>query len=438
MDQTQNWGTVSPELMQVAERARQEPSAVFNSLAHYLMPELLASCYCRQRAAAAVGVDGVSKESYGYSLEKNLQNLHERLRGKQYRHQPIKRVNIKKEGGGMRPLGISAFEDKLVQDALREVLSAVYEQDFLNCSYGFRPGRRAHDAIRALNEAANRGKANWVIEADIRSFFDSVPHERLMELLRIRIRDGSLERLVGKCLKVGILEGEELSTSDQGTPQGSVLSPLLANIYLHYVLDVWFEDDVKPLLKGRAELVRYADDFVICFEREDDARRVYDVLPKRMENYGLSLHPDKTRLIPFERPPHEQKGGKGPGSFDFLGFTMYWKRMRTGKWCLSFQTRSSRLGRAIQRIGEYCRLNRHLPVKEQHAGLSRRLRGHFNYFGVNGNGEALEKVFWYAKHLWVKWLRRRSQRSRPWEHFDKMFKRFPLPAPRISVRIWGK
>ena len=324
----------------------------------------------------------------------------------------------------------------MVQDAIREVLGAVYEQDFLDCSYGFRPGRSAHDALRALNKTALQGWANWIVEADIRKFFDSVPHGRLLELLRKRVRDRSLERLVGKCLNVGVLEGEETLTSELGTPQGSVLSPLLANIYLHHTLDLWLENEVKPRLRGRAVLVRYADDFVIGFEREDDARRVYDVLPKRMAAYSLALHPDKTRLIPFLRPGREQKRGKGPATFDFLGFTLYWKRRRAGYWMPALQTCGSRLRRAIRKAGEYCRGNRHLPVKEQHAGLCRRLRGHYNYFGVNGNLDSLGQLFWFAKRLWVKWLRRRSQRSRSWEHFRKMLDRFPLPAPRIAVQIW--
>jgi group II intron reverse transcriptase/maturase len=438
MDQTQNWSAMSPELAKVAERASREPLAIFHSLAHHLTPELLERCYHRQRADAAVGVDGVTKEVYGQRLRENILELHRRLRDKRYRHQPIRRVSIPKETGGVRPLGVSAFEDKVVQDAVREVLSAVYEQDFRNCSYGFRPGRSAHDAIRAVDGAARWDRANWIVEADIRSFFDKVPHRRLLELLRKRVCDVSLERLVGKCLHVGVLEGEELSSSDIGTPQGSVLSPLLANIYLHYALDVWFEDTVKPHLLGRAILVRYADDFVMCFEREEDARRVFSVLPKRMEAFGLELHPDKTRLIPFTRPAREQAGGKGPGAFDFLGFTMYWKRMRGGVWQFSCQTRSSRVSRAVRRIGEYCRLNRHLPVREQYASLCRRLHGHFNYFGVNGNMPALRQVYWQATQQWVKWLRRRSQRSRPWEHFRRLLDHFPLPTPRIRVRIWGK
>jgi group II intron reverse transcriptase/maturase len=429
---------MSPELMKVASRARNEPSARFHSLAHLIDVPALTRAFQRLRLDAAVGVDGVTKELYGLGLEANLRNLHERLRNKRYRHQPIRRVNIPKDDGGTRPLGISAFEDKIVQEAIREVLSAVYEEDFLPCSYGYRPGRSAHDAIRALGNAAMKGWANWILEADIRRFFDSVPHQRLMELLRERMPDGSLLRLVGKCLHVGVLEGEELTVSEEGTPQGSVLSPLLANIYLHYALDVWFERDVKPRQRGKAELVRYADDFVLCFEHEDDARRMFEVLPKRMEKFGLTLHPDKTRLIPYARPRKQQREGKGPGMFDFLGFTFFWKRTRGGMWANAVQTRGARLARTIQRIHGYCRKMRHESVRDQHAGLVRRLRGHINYFGVNGNAARVSRVVHAAKRCWLHWLRRRSQRSRMnWERFNGLLKRLPLPRARIVVQIWG-
>jgi len=325
-------GGMSPELRKVVDRAKREPEGRFHSLAHLIDVQALERAYHRQRSSAAVGVDGVTKERYGQNLEANLQDLHARLKAKTYRHQPIRRVHIPKGQGQTRPIGVSAFEDKLVQDAVREVLGAIYEQDFLDCSYGFRPKRSAHDAVRTLRRVVDQGKVKWILEADIVSFFDSLDRTKLKEMLQERVADGSLLRLIGKCLHVGVLDGEAFFEPEVGTVQGSVLSPLMGNLYLHCVLDRWLEAEVKPRLRGQATLIRYCDDFIIGFEREDDARRVMAVLEKRLGRFGLTLHPDKTRLLPFWRPPRSQQGGKGPGAFDFVGFTFYWKRTRNGHW----------------------------------------------------------------------------------------------------------
>lgn len=430
-------GNMSPQILKVVERARTQPSARFHALAYLIDVEALQRAYDRARKGAAVGVDGVSKDQYGQDLERNLQDLHERLKTNRYRHQPIRRVHIPKGDGKLRPLGISAFEDKLVQDALREVLDAIYEQDFLPCSFGFRRGLSAHDAIKALMEIANRGEANWVLEADVKAYFDSVDRSALMEFMRVRIADGSLLRLIGKCLNVGVLDGEQYTSPDMGTAQGSALSPLLGNVYMHYVLDTWFENEVKPRMRGKAQIIRYADDFIMCFEREDDARRVMQVLGKRLGRFGLTLHPDKTRLVSFRRPPRSQQGGKGPGTFDLLGFTIFWRRTSRGRWMMGAKTRSARLRRSIKAVYDWCRRHRHLTIKEQHAALVRRIRGHYNYFGVNGNMHCLGQLEHMATKAWYKWLRRRSQRKHlTWARFTKILTVYPLPRPYVAVQIW--
>ncbi|MCO6438634.1 MAG: group II intron reverse transcriptase/maturase [Phycisphaerae bacterium] len=439
MDDALTSTAMSPQLLKVAERARREPQAKFHSLAHLIDAAALERAYHRQRSNAAVGVDGITKEQYGQNLEDNLRNLHERLRAKRYRHQPIRRVYIPKDQGRrMRPIGISAFEDKLVQDALREVLEAIYEQDFLESSFGFRPQRSAHDAIRTLNRAIYRREVNWVLEADIESFFDSVDRPTLLGMLQKRVPDGALWRLIGKCLRAGVLDGEDLSWPERGMAQGSALSPLLGNIYLHYVLDLWFEQEVRPRMRGKAQLIRFADDFIMCFERQDDARRVMSVLDKRMKKFGLSLHPEKTRLLPFQCPSANHKG-KGPGTFDFLGFTLYWQRARSGRWEIACKTRRARLRRAIKAAYDWCRSYRHLPVRQQHAALVRRIRGHFNYFGVNGNTRSLVLLDQHVKRAWFKWLCRRSHRARlNWERFTDLLRDYPLPTPRVYVQIWER
>lgn len=400
---------MSPKLQKVAEIARRDPNGRLFALAHLMDEDELVRAYRRLRNNAAVGVDGVTKEAYGRNLGGNIQDLLTRLKAKRYRHQPIRRVHIPKAKGRTRPIGLSTTEDKIVQGAMREVLQAIYEQDFLDCSYGFRPKRSAHDAMRAIHQAAYRGEVQWVLEADVQSFFDSLSRVKLNEMLQIRIADGQMMRLVGKCLHVGILDGEEFSEPDIGTTQGSILSPLLGNVYLHYALDVWFEREIRPTLEGKAQLVRYADDFVVLFENQRDAEHVQEALHKRMAECELTLHPDKTRLIRFEEPPWRQAGGRGPDTFDFLGFTLYWRRPSKGKrWQLGCKTSGPRQRRAIGAVYEWCRRHRHLPMVEQHTALTSKLRGHYGYYGVNGNYGCINHLWHWAKHAWYKWLMRRK------------------------------
>lgn len=427
---------MSPGLLKVAERAKRHPEARMLALAHHIDEPALERAYHSLRSDAAVGVDGMTVEQYGEQLAGNLQALRARMKAGQYRHQPIRRVNIPKENGSTRPIGISTVEDKVVQRAVRDVLEAVYEQDFLECSYGFRPRRGAHDAIRKLHEVVPSGSANYILEADIVSFFDSIDRKVLMEMLRERIADEKLMRLVGKCLHVGILEGERYLEPEEGTAQGSILSPLLGNVYLHHVLDIWFEREVKPRLRGRSALVRYADDFVMCFEYKDDAEKVWNVLGSRFAKFGLTLHPKKTRRFPFQPPAN--RGGKGGATFDFLGFTLHWQRSRQGKWRMACKTRGARLRRAINAVAEWCRRHLHLPVEQQHLALAHKLNGHYGYYGVNGNIAALATLRHQARRAWKKWLDRRSQRARMnWKRFEELEARYPLPLPRIRVQIWG-
>jgi len=430
---------MSPGLLRVVERARRDPQERQFSLAYLIDVDALRRAYGRIRKNAAVGVDGVTKEEYGQDLEENLRDLHKRMRAMKYRHQPIRRVHIAKAESGKRPIGISCLEDKIVQGALTEVLGAIYEQDFLDGSFGFRRKRSAHDALKALYRAVRDGGANVIFEADVKSFFDTVHRRTMKEMLEERIADKSFMRLVGKCLHVGVLEGEVFTRPNEGTVQGSIISPMLGNIYLHNVLDRWFEGQVKPRLRGKATLIRYCDDFIICFERMDDAERVEGVLNKRVEKYHLSLHPEKTRLVDFRRPPIEQKGGKGPGSFDFLGFTVYWRRNRKGPgWHVASKTRKARLTRAVKNAYDFCRSQRHKPIAVQHQALVSRIRGHLVYFGVNDNGKSLSALVYWATRAWYKWLNRRSQRARlNWERFQDLLKDFPLPQPKVYVNLWN-
>ncbi|MCU0664890.1 MAG: reverse transcriptase domain-containing protein, partial [Myxococcota bacterium] len=305
-------------------------------------------------------------------------------------------------------------------------------------SYGFRPGRSGHDAIKALNKSIRHGEANWILEAGIASFFDSLVRPKLKEMLEERIDDKSLMRLVGKCLHVGVLDGAEFYTPDEGAVQGSILSPLLGNIYLHHAIDLWYEREVKPRMKGRSCLVRYADDLVFGFEHREDAERVMAVLGQRLERYGLRLAQDKTRLLDFRRPPPEQQDGKGPDNFDFLGFKHYWRRSRGGVWHPAWKTRTKSLRKAIVALQDWCKANRHLSIPEQHKALTRRVQGHFNYFGVNGNSSSLSALKYKVERSWFRWLRRRSQRTGlTWKRFGQILKALPLPKVKVYRNLWA-
>lgn len=434
MQRTQTLDNVSTKLQRIAELARKAPKIAIRTLAHHIDVEFLRVAYQQTRKDGAVGVDEQTAADYAASLEVNLQSLLDRFKSGTYRAPPVRRVEIPKGDGTMRPLGIPTFEDKVLQRAVAMVLNAVYEQDFLECSYGFRPGRSAHQALDALWRATMDVGGGWVLEIDIRHFFDSVRHGHLRVILDQRVRDGVLRRTIDKWLNAGVQHDGAIRYPDGGTPQGGVISPLLANVYLHEVLDVWFEQEVRPRLDGSASLIRYADDATMVFARERDARRVLAVLAKRFAKYGLTLHPEKTRLIDFRRP---NGNGDGPGSFDVLGFTHFWGLSQKGNWVVQRKTSRSRFGRALQRITEWCRRGRHLPVREQHKTLVAKVRGHYNYFGITGNSRALGRFLHEVNRAWRKWLNRRSNRARmTWEHFKLLVSQYPLPLPRIVHSVY--
>jgi group II intron reverse transcriptase/maturase len=418
------------------------PGVALTTLAHALDLDALRDAYRETRKDGAVGVDGQTAQQYAEDLEGNLRSLLERFRSGRYRAPAVRRVHIPKhDGKRTRPIGIPTFEDKILQRAAARVLEAVYEQDFLPCSYGFRPGRSAHQALQDLWVAAMKMGGGWVLDVDIQDFFGSLDHDHLRGFLNQRVRDGVLRRAIDKWLRAGVLEEGRLSRPSEGTPQGGVISPLLANIYLHIVLDEWFAEVVRPRLRGASALIRYADDFVIVFAREDDARRVLEVLPKRLGKYGLRVHPDKTRLVPFRRPRPESRPDRShrPGTFDFLGFTHYWGRSRKGSWVLKRQTASDRQRRALVSMNRWLSRHRHRSIVEQHQLLSWKLRGHNAYYGITGNWQRLSRFHFAVVGLWRKWLNRRSQRGRlTWERFTALLRRYPLPRPRVVHSVYRR
>jgi RNA-directed DNA polymerase len=426
-----NPDVVSTRQERIASLASQSPPMGFTSLAYLMDLPWLLEAYHRTRKTGATGVDGQTWHEYGQNLEANLQSLLDRAKSGRYTAPPVKRAHIPKAGDPTqtRPIGIPTLEDKVLQRAVVMLLGPIYEQDFVDGSYGFRPGRGAHQALERLWKETMNTDGGWVLEVDISKFFDTLDHDHLRQFVQHRVRDGVLLRLIGKWLNAGVMESGQISYPETGSPQGGVISPLLANVYLHYVLDTWFQQEVQPRLAGRAYLIRYADDFVIGFTDQKDARRVMDVLPKRFGRYGLKIHPTKTRLVRFNKPDDRSGPSGKPESFDLLGFTHYWGRSLRGQWVVKRKTSDSRLSRALRSIHQWCRSNRHRPLAEQQQTLSQKIRGHCAYYGITGNSACLSAFRMWTVRAWRYWLSRRNrERGMTWDRFNKLLERYPLPA----------
>ena len=428
---------MSTQLSRLTERAKADKTARFLSIAHLLTPEALREAFGGLRKDASAGVDEVTYAEYEKAAWENIQTLHHRLVSYQYRAQPLRRVYIPKENGKERPISIPALEDKIVQKATVTVLNAIYEQDFFPCSYGFRPGQSPHDALDAVGRTICRGPIAYVLEADIQSYFDAIVRSQLMAFIERRIGDRNILRLIRKWIHVGVVEDGRLLVTETGTGQGQVISPLLANVYLHYVLDEWFEHEVKPRLRGTAAEIRYADDFILCFQYREDAERVLQVLPKRFAKYGLTLHPEKTRLLAFGRSalpsgPDAQR----PAAFDFLGFTHVCARSRRGRFTIHVRTMRKRLRRSVKAVAQWCQQHRHDPVENQAVALNAKLRGHYQYYGRPTNYHGLWRFHRAVRQLWHKWLNRRTRgKSLDWRSFEQLLLRHPLRPPRI-MHAW--
>ena len=437
MGDTPGSQTVSTKLQRIAEQAKQYPAMVFNNLYHLIDRDFLMEAFRQTRKSGALGVDKITAKQYAANLEANLRDLHERLRDNRYVAPPVERVWIDKEDGKKRPIGKPCFEDKIVQRAVMMILMAIFDHDFYDFSHGFRKGHSQHQALHELREMSRKLNISWILDADVSGFFDNIDHGLLVEILKQRVNDGGIIRLIGKWLNAGVVEAGTLTYPEKGTPQGGVISPMLANLFLHYVLDEWFVKEVKPRMKGRCFLIRFADDFIIGFEREDDAKRIMDVLPKRFNRFNLTIHPEKTVLVQFKKPQFREKPAKGNGTFDFLGFTHHWAKSRRGFWYIKRKTIGKRLRGFMNRMWDWCRENRHKPLREQYDALCSKLRGYYQYFGIRGNYKLLEVAFEHTERAWKFWLSRRSHKSYiTWRKFiDSIRSIMPLPKPRIIHNI---
>lgn len=426
---------VQTKLDLISQIARRDPQGRINNIAYLLNEENLRDCFGQLKKGKAAGVDGVTLEEYESNLDENLQELVGRMKRQAYKPQPVRRTYIPKANGQQRPLGIPAIEDKIVQKGMTRILEAIYEADFLECSYGFRAGRGCHQALKSLDTIIMTKPINHIIDADIKGFFDHVDHDWMSKFLEHRISDPNFIRLVNRFLRNGYMENGRVHSVEEGTPQGGNISPMLANIYLHYVLDQWVEKEVKAKCRGVVEMVRYADDFVICVERADDAAEILDVLRKRLAKFGLELAEDKTRCIEFGRKAKQKAEAKGekPATFVFLGFTHFIDKTRNGGFKVGRKTERRRMALKLKALGEWLKMNRNmLPLKELWGIFKAKLAGHFQYYGVSGNSRAIQNYRYQSIRLAMKWLNRRSQKkSFNWETFNKYMERFPLPKARI-------
>jgi RNA-directed DNA polymerase len=419
--------TVQTSLLGIAQKASSDKRYRFRNLYRELNEELLRDSWRLLRKDAALGVDRVSATEYEANLEENIQQLVERLKRKSYRARLVRRQYIPKGDGGKRPLGIPATEDKLLQLAVKRLLEAIYEQDFLSCSYGYRPRVGAREAVAQLQAKLQFGGYHHVVEADIKGFFDNLSHDWLMRMLAERIDDQAILRLIKKWLKAGVLDTDgKVLRPEGGTPQGGIISPLLANVYLHYALDLWFARVFQRSCHGAAFLVRYADDFVCGFGRAAEAQRFYSELGERLRKFGLELAAAKTRVIPSSRYR------RGETSFDFLGFEFRWGSDRKGQARVQLRTARKKFRNSIKRVAAWCKQHRHRRVGEQFQLLNAKLRGYYNYYGVVGNYESLSEFFYQVKRLHLKWLNRRSQRpSYTWAGYSMLMQHFGLARPRL-------
>ena len=428
------------KLSLITGHAQRDHTFKFTSLAHLLDVEYLRDCYQSLNRNRAVGIDSISWEEYGVELDNNLEQLVSRLKRKKYKPQPARRVYIPKNEKETRPLGISALENKIVERGITWILESIYEQDFLDCSYGFRPKRSCHQALKRLNDLIKFQPVNHIVEADIKGFFDNVDHDKLMDFIRIRIADTALLDLIGKFLKAGYIDNGQLVRSDKGTPQGSILSPMLANIFLHYVLDEWFETIVKKHVRGYCELVRYADDFVCVVRYAEDAERIERALKNRFNRFGLEIHPTKSRRLTFGRFERENAKAQNrkPNTFDFLGFTHYCDISRDGNFKLGRKTSKKKFAAKCREMNNWLRAIRNLvKMKDWWKILAAKMRGHFQYYGVSENSASIAKFYRLTIKMVLKWLNRRSQkRKMNWANFTKYLECYPLPKPRIVHKFY--